>query len=104
MPEKKSEKQAKAPAFEEGLDQLEKIVKQLEDGDLPLEKSLELFEKGVRLSEACRKQLQEAEGKVEILACRKQLQEAEGKVEILLKKQGRVEAKPFNVEAGEPEA
>ena len=67
MPEKKSEKQAKAPAFEEGLDQLEKIVKQLEDGDLPLEKSLELFEKGVRLSEACRKQLQEAEGKVEIL-------------------------------------
>ncbi len=88
MPEKKSEKQAKAPAFEEGLDQLEKIVKQLEDGDLPLEKSLELFEKGVRLSEACRKQLQEAEGKVEIL----------------LKKQGRVEAKPFKVEDGEPEA
>ena len=88
MAEKKSEKQAKAPAFEEGLDQLEKIVKQLEDGDLPLEKSLELFEKGVRLSEACRKQLQEAEGKVEIL----------------LKKQGRVEAKPFTVEDGEPEA
>ena len=88
MPEKKSDKQAKAPAFEEGLDQLEKIVKQLEDGDLPLEKSLELFEKGVRLSEACRKQLQEAEGKVEIL----------------LKKQGRVEAKPFQVEDGEPEA
>ena len=88
MPEKKSERQTKAPAFEEGLDQLEKIVKQLEDGDLPLEKSLELFEKGVRLSEACRKQLQEAEGKVEIL----------------LKKQGRVEAKPFQVEDGEPEA
>ena len=88
MPEKKSEKQAKAPAFEEGLDQLEKIVKQLEEGDLPLEKSLELFEKGVRLSEACRKQLQQAEGKVEIL----------------LKKQGRVEAKPFQVEDGEPEA
>ena len=88
MPEKKSEKQTKAPAFEEGLDQLEKIVKQLEGGDLPLEKSLELFEKGVRLSEACRKQLQEAEGKVEIL----------------LKKQGRVEAKPFHVEDGEPEA
>ncbi len=88
MPEKKSEKQAKAPAFEEGLDQLEKIVKQLEEGDLPLEKSLERFEKGVRLSEACRKQLQQAEGKVEIL----------------LKKQGRVEAKPFQVEDGEPEA
>ena len=88
MPEKKSEKQTKAPAFEEGLDQLEKIVKRLEDGDLPLEKSLELFEKGVRLSEACRKQLQEAEGKVEIL----------------LKKHGRVEAKPFTVEDGEPEA
>ena len=88
MPEKKSEKKTKAPAFEEGLEQLETIVKQLEDGELPLEKSLELFEKGVRLSEACRKQLQEAEGKVEIL----------------LKKQGRVEAKPFQVEDGEPEA
>ena len=51
----------KEPSFEEGLDQLEKVVKKLEDGDLPLEKSLELFEQGVRLSDSCQKQLREAE-------------------------------------------
>lgn len=83
-----AQKTKKEPTFEEGLDQLEHIVKQLEDGDLPLEKSLELFEKGVKLSDSCRKQLEEAEAKVEIL----------------LKKEGRVEAKPFELEDGEPEA
>ena len=54
---------------------------------MPLEKSLELFEKGVKLSDSCRKQLQEAESKVEIL----------------LKKEGRVEAEPFTLDDGEPE-
>ncbi len=80
-------KTEKGPSFEEGLTQLEKIVKDLEGGELPLEKSLELFEKGVHLSGACRKQLEEAESKVEIL----------------LKKEGRVEAAPFSLEDGEPE-
>jgi exodeoxyribonuclease VII small subunit len=59
-----------APAavpFEASLDELEKIVKELEGGDLPLEKSLELFEKGMNLSEACRKQLEQAETRVEML-------------------------------------
>jgi exodeoxyribonuclease VII small subunit len=55
------------PKFEDCLQQLEKIVEQLERGDLPLEKSLQLFEEGVRLSNACRKELESAEGKVEIL-------------------------------------
>ncbi|HEY9232187.1 MAG TPA: exodeoxyribonuclease VII small subunit, partial [Blastocatellia bacterium] len=49
------------------LKQLEQIVEQLEAGDLPLERSLELFEQGVRLSRDCQKRLDEAERRVEIL-------------------------------------
>ena len=55
------------PKFEDCLQQLEKIVEQLERGDLSLEESLKLFEEGVRLSNACRQDLEAAEGKVEIL-------------------------------------
>ena len=54
-------------SFEAGLQQLEAIVKEMEGGDLPLERALELFELGVKLSESCRKQLEEAETRVEIL-------------------------------------
>jgi exodeoxyribonuclease VII small subunit len=53
--------------FEECLQRLEKIVDELEKGDIPLEKALALFEEGVKLSGACRKELEEAEGKIEIL-------------------------------------
>ena len=53
--------------FEECLERLEKIVKELEKGEVPLEKSLTLFEEGMQLSATCMKQLEEAEGKVEIL-------------------------------------
>ena len=53
--------------FETGLQELETVVKELESGEIPLERALELFEKGMRLSESCRKQLEEAETKVEIL-------------------------------------
>ena len=52
--------------FEECLERLEKIVKELEKGEVPLEKSLTLFEEGMQLSATCRKQLEDAEGKVEI--------------------------------------
>jgi exodeoxyribonuclease VII small subunit len=55
------------PKFEECLRRLEVIVKEMEKGDLPLEESLKLFEEGVALSGSCRKELEEAEGKVEIL-------------------------------------
>jgi exodeoxyribonuclease VII small subunit len=55
------------PKFEECLQRLEAIVKEMEKGDLPLEQSLKLFEEGVALSSACRKELDEAEGKIEIL-------------------------------------
>lgn len=53
--------------FETSLEELEQIVRQLESGDLPLDRSLELFEQGVRLSRECQKRLDEAERKVEIL-------------------------------------
>ena len=56
--------------FEAGLQQLESIVKEMESGDLPLERALELFERGMKLSETCRKQLEEAETRIEILTRR----------------------------------
>lgn len=71
-----------AESFESSLDELEQVVKQLEAGDLPLEKSLELFERGVNLSDTCRKQLEEAETRVEIL----------------MRKDGKLQAEPFRPE------
>jgi exodeoxyribonuclease VII small subunit len=53
--------------FEESMSALEKIVAQLESGDLPLERALELFEEGVGLARRCQSQLEEAERKVELL-------------------------------------
>ena len=53
--------------FEASLDELEKVVRELEGGDLALERSLELFERGMGLSDACRKQLEAAETRVEML-------------------------------------
>ncbi len=67
------------PKFEECLQRLEKIVQELEKGDVPLEASLALFEEGMQLSNSCRKELEQAEGKVEIL----------------LKKSGKLQAEPF---------
>ena len=69
--------------FEECLQRLEKIVQELEKGDVPLETSLTLFEEGMQLS----------------ASCRKELEEAEGKVEILLKKNGKLQAEPFDAAA-----
>jgi exodeoxyribonuclease VII small subunit len=57
----------KIESFEESLKSLEGIVAQLEEGDLPLEKSLELFEEGVRLSRKCQQRLEQAERRIEIL-------------------------------------
>lgn len=53
--------------FEASLAELEDIVTKLEDGDLPLEASLELFEKGIKLSRECRERLTNAERRIEIL-------------------------------------
>ena len=54
-------------SFETGLAELEKVVKDLESGDLPLDRSLDLFSRGMQLSETCRKQLEDAETRVEML-------------------------------------
>jgi exodeoxyribonuclease VII small subunit len=57
----------KPKSFEASLEALEQIVHQLENGDLPLEKSLELFEDGIRLSRQCQERLNQAERRIEIL-------------------------------------
>lgn len=57
----------KKQTFETSLQQLEKIVRTLEDGDLSLEESLKLFENGVRLSRECQERLNQAERRIEIL-------------------------------------
>jgi exodeoxyribonuclease VII small subunit len=54
-------------SFEEALARLEAIVKELEEAELPLEKSLEVFEEGVRLSRLLHERLNESERKVEVL-------------------------------------
>ena len=79
MPEESS---PSAETFEASLDELEKVVKELEAGDLPLERSLELFEKGMALSDACRKQLENAETRVEML----------------IRKEGKLQPEPFRPE------
>ncbi|MDA8404559.1 MAG: exodeoxyribonuclease VII small subunit [Desulfobacteraceae bacterium] len=58
---------AKKKTFEESMKQLEQIVKELEDGDLPLEEALKKFEEGVALSKFCSQKLDETEKKVSIL-------------------------------------
>ena len=68
--------------FENCLDELEKVVKELEAGDLPLEKSIELFERGMGLSDTCHKQLEAAETRVEML----------------VRKEGKMTAEPFRPE------
>jgi exodeoxyribonuclease VII small subunit len=54
-------------SFEASLEGLEEIVQQLEGGDLPLEKSLELFEQGIKLSRQCQERLSQAERRIEVL-------------------------------------
>ena len=67
MARKKAAGGAAAPTFEEALARLEAIVSELEESDLPLERSLAVFEEGVRLSRLLHERLNEAERRVEIL-------------------------------------
>ena len=55
------------PSFEDQLAELEKVVEQLERGDLALEESVRLFERGVKLSNACKAQLSSAESRIQVL-------------------------------------
>jgi exodeoxyribonuclease VII small subunit len=54
-------------SFEDQLTELEKVVEQLERGDLTLEESVGLFERGVKLSDACKGQLASAESRIQVL-------------------------------------
>jgi exodeoxyribonuclease VII small subunit len=54
-------------SFEEKLAALEVVVEKLERGDLALDESVRLFEEGVTLSDACKKELEEAEGRIQVL-------------------------------------
>ncbi|TAM83070.1 MAG: exodeoxyribonuclease VII small subunit [Acidobacteria bacterium] len=82
-------KSAKPESFEKNLERLDAIVRQLEDADLPLEKALQIYEEGMKLSEACQKQLQEAEGRVQIL---------------MKRAGGKIVAEPFEQEDNETES
>ncbi|SMF95964.1 Exodeoxyribonuclease VII small subunit [Methylomagnum ishizawai] len=57
----------KAPNFEESLAELEQLVDRMEQGDLPLEEALKLFERGVQLTRTSQAALREAEQKVRVL-------------------------------------
>lgn len=61
--------------FEKAMKKLEQIVQGLESGDLPLEKAINIFEEGVKLSKLCSNKLDETEKRVTIL-----MQDAEGNV------------------------
>ena len=67
--------------FESAIGELESIVKTLEEGDLTLERSLELFERGVELSRFCHARLEEAERRIEVLTERGELRPAPASLE-----------------------
>ena len=67
MAKREQKNAAAAASFEGQLASLERIVRELERGDLPLEQSLELFEQGVKLSRECQERLNEAERRIEVL-------------------------------------
>jgi exodeoxyribonuclease VII small subunit len=75
------------PKFEDAMARLEEIVNGLEKGDLSLDKSLKMFEEGVRLSKSCLKMLDEAQQKVEIL---------------VRDKEGKKKVQPFQLEDRAP--
>ena|ERR1051325_3698580 len=86
MSAKENPKDQSEPTFEGCLERLESVVEELEKGDLALERALQLFEEGMKLSAVCRKKLEEAENRVEIL---------------LKKSDGKMVAEPFRIgEAG----
>jgi exodeoxyribonuclease VII small subunit len=84
LPAAKKTEPAKKPDFERSLARLEEVVRRLESPQLSLDDAMKLFEEGVELSRECQKQLEEAEGRVEIL---------------LKKADGKLTAEPFEPEA-----
>lgn len=84
-----SSKSAKPESFEKNIERLDTIVRQLEDADLPLEKALQIYEEGMKLSEICQKQLQEAEGRIQVL---------------MKRAGGKIMAQPFEQDESETES
>lgn len=62
--------------FESATAELDTIVRRLEEGDLPLEKSMELYERGLQLSRFCHAKIEEAERRIELLGERGELRAA----------------------------
>jgi exodeoxyribonuclease VII small subunit len=83
QPAPKKPEPPKKPDFERSLGRLEEVVRKLESPQLSLDEAMKLFEEGVGLSRECQKQLEEAEGRVEIL---------------LKKAGGKLAAEPFEPE------
>ncbi len=84
LPVQKKPEPPKKPDFEKSLARLEEVVRKLESPQLSLDEAMKLFEEGVGLSKECQKQLEEAEGRVEIL---------------LKKADGKMTAEPFEAES-----
>jgi exodeoxyribonuclease VII small subunit len=86
--------------FEERLTELEAVVERLEQGELPLDEAVRLFEQGMHLSESCKKELNEAEGRIQVL-----IERAGGsmKAQDLEVEAGVDEDDAFGVEEGEDE-
>ncbi|MDX1514540.1 MAG: exodeoxyribonuclease VII small subunit [Gammaproteobacteria bacterium] len=61
-------KSAKGVDFERALDELEKLVERMDEGELGLEESLKLYERGIELSKACQKALDAAEKRIRVLS------------------------------------
>jgi exodeoxyribonuclease VII small subunit len=77
LPVAKKAEPVKKADFERSLTRLEEVVRKLESPQLSLDEAMKLFEEGVELSRECQKQLEEAEGRVEIL-----LKKADGKLAV----------------------
>jgi len=73
-------KKKSSSLFESSMEELEKLVEQMEQGDISLEESLKAFERGIKLTRTCQQALQDAEQKVQIL----------------LEKNGQQTLEPFN--------
>lgn len=71
--------------FEQAMDRLEEIVSELEHGDVPLEKAIDLFQQGMKLSQVCGSKLEEVERKIEMI----------------VEEDGELQKKPFDAESGE---
>lgn len=87
MATRKTDKQEEKLRFEEALERLEVVVKEMESGELSLEKMMGHFEEGSKL----------------VKFCSRQLDEVERKIEVLVKRDGAIVEEPFEAETGEDE-